>query len=399
MNRKCEQFQSRIPDYIDGSLPVSKKNDMESHLSGCASCRNELIRQEKWLAGSFVKQEDAELAPEDQERLQERIMAAIRSNEQSHRAAAYINEYKNRADIQDAAQTEASDSINLEMINSRNNRKDRSFWRSLPVLAGYAAVLVLVSVTVLLVMDLNSPSNREGLPDQGERVMINEEAMLTETADEDMMLDAYSDDSATMPMITTEAMAAEGVEETNAIRNTEPPSVDTGLPGTDNSLNEKWKSFSGRLGELSLDPEMFSESEAFEAQGVFYSSKALRILTTQIQGKTSAETEQAPNQSEDVGSETSIETSSQKPTNVSQTTVGKVLILTAWNSWDIVDAADNLKYQLQEKESEYDIIILDDSTGIAKIEAMIGSEEAKAWQDQIKTQKLENLVWLALIAK
>ncbi len=394
MNRKCEQFQNRIPEYIDGSLPANKKNELESHLAGCKACRNEFDKQSEWLASSFVNQEEADLTQEDKNRLQDQIMTAIRSNEQSHRAAAYINDYKKKADIQDQTFMESSDNLPINSISNKGNRNDRKFWRSLPVLSGYAAVLLLVSVTVFLVMDMNSPSKRESLPDKAERAVVNEEAMMPAAVDEDMNLDVYSDDSATLPMISSEAMAVEGVDETAAAAVME----DDGSQEVDAGMVDKWKSFNGRLGDLPLDPELFSESEAFEAQGVFNSSKALRILTTQSVEQT-AETEQAPDQPEDAGSEITYETSAQTSTNVSHTAVDKVLILTAWNSWDIVDAADNLKHQLQEKESEYDIIILDDSIGITKIEEMIGSEEAKAWQEQIKEQKLEDLVWLALIAK
>lgn len=395
MHRKCEQYLNRIPDYIDGSLPANKRAEMEKHLAGCKYCKNELETQNKWLANSFLNQEDAELAPEDKQRLQEQIMATIRSNEQSNRAAAYINEYKSKSEVQDGVLVGSSSSPQIDSIEKNKNSRDRKLWRRLPVLAGYAAVLLLVFITALLVRNLNLPDSNNNLVDKAERNLINDSGMEFESAEGDLIIDAYSDDSATLPMITSEAMGAQSVDETFAAAVENDGSIDSGEFSAD-----KWSSFNGRLGELPLDPELFSESEAFEAEGVFNSSKALRILITQSSEQTTTDTPgNAPDISVDESEIETTATTTQVTVNKPQTSVGNVLILTAWNSWDVDAAADNLKYQLQENESEYDIIILDDSTGIDKIEAMIGPDETKAWKEQISTQKLDDLVWLALIAK
>ena len=48
----CRAFQQLIFDYIDGTLPESKRSAAEEHLAGCRACRDS-VEQEQRLAESL----------------------------------------------------------------------------------------------------------------------------------------------------------------------------------------------------------------------------------------------------------------------------------------------------------------------------------------------------------
>lgn len=398
MNRKCENYLEKIPDYIDGSLPANQRAAFEKHMTVCNDCAQNLSKQQEWLEGSFVNQEDVELTSEDKIRLQEQIMATIRSNEQSNRAAAYINDYKSRNVELDKTDEAAISRSYITSAKTSKQTKDRKLWRSLPVLTGYAAVFVLVFVTVILVRDLNITRSNSSLIGKDERVVVNEEDGMNETLSDDMGLGSLADDSATLPMIDSEEMTS--LETTAAMvmdmKENQNDADEGDNTETAASTPAQWKIFSGRLEELSLNPELFADNEAFDVQGVFYSSKALRILITNRTDQIATVPDSISDSDEEIG-ETSQTTT--RATEKPQSVIDQVMILTAWYSWDIELAADNLNTQLQENDTDYDIIILDDSVKVAEIEAMIGPDETKAWKEQINTQELDDLVWLALITK
>ena len=54
MPNSCKKTNNLLPDYLDGLLNDRDRLKFESHLSGCAKCREELNLQREWLNHSSV---------------------------------------------------------------------------------------------------------------------------------------------------------------------------------------------------------------------------------------------------------------------------------------------------------------------------------------------------------
>jgi anti-sigma factor RsiW len=73
----CRRFQHRLYEYLDGTLPPGKQAAAESHLSGCAACR-QALQAERQIAQSLSEKfrrttDSLRLPPE----VQRRVLAAL----------------------------------------------------------------------------------------------------------------------------------------------------------------------------------------------------------------------------------------------------------------------------------------------------------------------------------
>ena len=73
----CAELEEFVAAYLEGSLPVSRRRAMESHLHDCAACREFVAAYRRTVGVAKKVLEDKSAAAEAPEKLVESLVQAI----------------------------------------------------------------------------------------------------------------------------------------------------------------------------------------------------------------------------------------------------------------------------------------------------------------------------------